>query len=95
MNGPVAPRWLRTMRPMANAVNRDNPTAFLTAQEPLRSSLRYGTNPGYGDGANCMVRVHGQELWKDYREQSSSDPEKAQAHEAPPIPLASADSPLA
>lgn len=38
-----------------------------------------------------MVRVNGQELWKEYRQQTSSDPEKQKVHEAPPIPSATVD----
>jgi hypothetical protein len=59
--------------------------------QPLQLKFQYGTTHGYGDGANYMVRVNGQEIWKEYRPQLSDDPAKAQAHEAPPIPTATVD----
>jgi hypothetical protein len=59
--------------------------------EPVRLVFGYGTNHGYGDGANYMVRVNGRELWKEYRPQQSADPEKAKAHEAPPVASAAVD----
>jgi hypothetical protein len=60
-------------------------------EQPQALHFQYGSTHGYGDGANYMVRVNGQELWKQYRLQTSTDPEKAKAHEAPPIDSASLD----
>jgi hypothetical protein len=59
--------------------------------QPVRLLFDYGTDHGYGDGANYMVRVNGREIWKAYRQQTSSDPEEAKAHKAPPIPSAAVD----
>jgi hypothetical protein len=53
--------------------------------QPLHFAFNYGTEHGYGDGANYMVRVNGRELWKEFRQQTSTDPAAAAAHIAPPI----------
>ena len=52
--------------------------------EPQRLVFEYGSDHGYGDGANYVVRVNGRQLWKEYRPQVSPDPEEAKAHKAPP-----------
>ncbi len=59
--------------------------------EKCRLEFVYGTEHGYGDGANYMVRVNGREIWKAYRRQTSENPEEAKAHKAPPVEKASVD----
>jgi len=59
--------------------------------EPVKLVFGYGTNHGYGDGANYMVRVNGRERWKAYRRQTSQDPEESKKHIAPPIEKAAVD----
>ena len=59
--------------------------------QPVRLAFTYGTEHGYGDGANYMVRVNSRDVWKAYRPQIASNPEEAKAHKAPPIPAATVD----
>ena len=59
--------------------------------EPVKLVFGYGTNHGYGDGANYTVRMNCRERWKAYRRQTSPDPEQAEKHIAPPIEQAALD----
>ena len=53
---------------------------------PLRCAFTYGTGHGYGDGANYMIRVNGDTLWKRHFSETADDPKDAAAHKGrPPI----------
>jgi len=59
--------------------------------ETLRLNFQYGTDHGFCDGANYMVRINGRELWKEYRPQIADEPGATEAHKAPPIASATVD----
>ena len=48
--------------------------------EKLELVFRYGSEHAYGDGANYIVRVNGNTLWKEYRREMPRNAKAAAEH---------------